>query len=109
MANLKSDQIPKVYWQIGEVAKELGVKVSHVRFYCREFNLPVSHKGNKRMFSLRQKEHIENAVLAAEYFNLKTIKEHRLWANREALRKLVKILEPLHRYNYEYRKAYSEI
>ncbi len=45
MTRLRSEEIERKYWNIGDVATKLGVAQSNVRFWCQQFDInPVRHR-----------------------------------------------------------------
>lgn len=56
MPKIDIQQLNKLYYSIGEVAKLLDVNTSLIRFWEKEFKLEVSKKNNKgnRLFSVKE-------------------------------------------------------
>lgn len=56
MPKIDIQQLNKLYYSIGEVAKLLDVNASLIRFWEKEFKLEVSKKNNKgnRLFSVKE-------------------------------------------------------
>jgi len=56
MNNVLTDTIEKQYWKIGEIAAELDIKPSKIRFWESEFGIVVKRtRSGNRMYN--QKEH----------------------------------------------------
>lgn len=50
-----SDNIPRLYFKIGEVSQQLNIAPSAVRYYCQEFDIqPIKGKDGKTRFTARQ-------------------------------------------------------
>lgn len=56
MINHHLNNLTKLYYSIGEVAKLLGVNPSLLRFWEKEFNLTVAKKNNKgnRLYAVKE-------------------------------------------------------
>ena len=55
-------EIKKLFYQIGEVANELGVNVSLIRFWEKEFDIikPKKNKKGNRQFSKKDFDNLKN-------------------------------------------------
>lgn len=43
---MNSDEIVRVHWTVPDIANELGIKASTVRFWIKEFDVPVDEAVN---------------------------------------------------------------
>ncbi|MBK9175012.1 MAG: MerR family transcriptional regulator [Flavobacteriales bacterium] len=57
---LKPKTIEKIYWTIGEVAEELGVNTSSIRFWEREFGTITPKRTNRgdRLYTRKEIDHL---------------------------------------------------
>ncbi len=57
---LKSKTIEKIYWTIGEVAEEIGVNTSSIRFWEKEFGTLNPRRTNRgdRLYNRKEIEHL---------------------------------------------------
>lgn len=57
---LKPKTIEKLYWTIGEVADELGVNNSTIRFWEKEFDLSAARRTGKgdRLYTRKEIDHL---------------------------------------------------
>ena len=65
MTLIKINELSKLYYSIGELAKLLNVNPSLLRFWEREFKLIVVKKNNKgnRLYSVKEIQEINNIIL----------------------------------------------
>jgi DNA-binding transcriptional MerR regulator len=71
-------EIQKQYWTIGEVAEQLELAESNIRFWCDEFGLNVHRSKTKhRKFSLSDitKLHVIRILLHEQKFTVEGAKE----------------------------------
>lgn len=56
MANFEINELTKLYYSIGEVAKMLNVNASLLRFWEKEFNIQIAKKNKKgnRLYSVKE-------------------------------------------------------
>lgn len=69
--------IEKQYWTIGEVAEQLQIAESNVRFWCDEFGIELHRKNNHRKFTLANitKLQVIKILLHEQKFTVEGAKE----------------------------------
>jgi DNA-binding transcriptional MerR regulator len=79
---LKPKTIGKYYWTIGEVAAELGVSATQIRFWERQFGKPSPKRDAKgdRLYTAEEKE------MVREQYELLKVKGHTIEGARTQLR-----------------------
>lgn len=74
----KEREITKKYWLIGELAKELRIETSAIRFWCKEFKIDATRRsGIARSFKADERDLIHRIHrLTKKGFTLAGIKKH---------------------------------
>lgn len=77
---LRPKTIEKLYWTIGEVADELGVNNSTIRFWEKEFGMSAARRTGKgdRLYTRKEIEHLQRIqhLVKEKGFTLKGARNH---------------------------------
>lgn len=74
MSNLRTEEISKIYFSMGETARRLGVAQSAVRYYMGVFNLNVKRvQKDNRIFTENDILILQWIIKAADIYKLKFI------------------------------------
>lgn len=73
---IEEKPVVKVYWRIQEVATELGVNTSAIRFWESEFHINRDRRGSRgdRMYTRTEIERLKLIVRAIEYLQISAAK-----------------------------------
>jgi DNA-binding transcriptional MerR regulator len=81
-----TDTIERQYWAINEVATELGVEASCIRYWCQEFGITTKRtSAQHRRFSLKEiiKLRVIHYLLYHEGFTIEGVKSKLLLMNTQ--------------------------
>lgn len=107
----KDEEIPKLYYSMGEVAEMFGVNQSQIRFYEKEFEI-LKPKKNRKGNRLFRNEDVENLKII---FNLVKDKGYTLQGAKDYLKnnhkeaqerqKIIESLENMRSFLLEVKKS----
>src|SRR5699024_9584708 len=109
----KNEEIPKLYYSMGEVAEMYGVNQSQIRYYEKEFEI-LKPKKNRKGNRLFRNEDVENLKII---FNLVKDKGYTLQGAKDYLKnnhkeaqerqKIIESLENMRSFLLEVKKSHN--